>query len=363
MNLMYPDVSESDAAREGTAAHEIAEELARAEGTASLGSGRGNFVGKLSESGVAYTDEMYDAAGIYAETVSDIMQGAMTFGGPFVRIEKSVPIHSVHPKCFGTPDFWLFDTNGVGTLHIVDFKYGFGAVEAFENWQLITYCSGVVRELGLTVFDIDKINVNLWVVQPRAFHHEGPVRVWRTDVHTLKPFFETLRVSAEMAMSKNARTRSGSHCKDCQALSVCPSAQNAAMNAVDTIDQIRIDSSVPEAVSNELRVLKRASDAVAYRMSALETRISEEIKNGVVHPHFALESGQGRKKWNIPASDLISIGDASGVNLRKDSAVLTPNQAIKAGLPVEMVTALSDKIFSDNKLTKINHNKAREVFA
>ena len=362
MAQMWPEVGESEAAREGTAAHEIAEALAGIERTAVGPNRRDDYVGKLSETGVAYTDEMYDAASLYADTVGDIMRRTRVFGGPFLRIERRVPVKSVHDKCYGTPDFWLFDANGL-ELFVVDFKYGFGMVEPFENWQLITYARGVLDELSQTAFDITKVKVNLCVVQPRAYHHEGPVRTWRTDYSTLVPFFESLKTSAHVAMSPAARTNSGPHCRDCQALPVCDSARNAAANAIDHIDSIRIDASDPVSQSAELKALRRAREAVEYRLSALETRISENIKNGVVYPHFELAAGQARTRWNIPVDALTAIGDASGIQLRKTSAVLTPNQAIKAGMPEEIVQQFVERSSGADKLVKINHNKAREVFA
>ena len=88
--------------------------------------------------GVEITDDMRDGAALWVEALE---------GYP-ARIESRICAKSIHPtKCWGTPDArqWAPETK---TSRIADYKFGFGFVDEFENWQCLTYHVGQADELG-----------------------------------------------------------------------------------------------------------------------------------------------------------------------------------------------------------------------
>src|ERR1700761_7530512 len=175
MQEQIPAPPDSDAALEGDVGHKVALTY----GTFGPAMGRKLCpVGTvIKHAGRDWTvdDDMVDGALLYAENVH-----------PAGRFEESVVISDL-PECFGTPDFFKYDTKGGGAdgtypvFDIVDYKYGHRAVDPFENFQLMSYLLGVVEQLNKSPQRISEgTEVRFKIVQPRAYHREGPVREWKT---------------------------------------------------------------------------------------------------------------------------------------------------------------------------------------
>ena len=84
--------------------------------------------GDTAANGVKVTEEMLNGAALWVEALE---------GYP-ARIESRIYAKSIHPtKCWGTPDArqWAPETK---TSRIADYKFGFGFVDEFENWQCLT---------------------------------------------------------------------------------------------------------------------------------------------------------------------------------------------------------------------------------
>ena len=95
----YPKDKDSPYALEGEAAHWLAHKL--------LGGcfGEGELLPISAPNGEFLTLEMWDGAQIYADHILEI---ARKLGGD-LHIEERIDITTIHPKCWGTPDCWLFN--------------------------------------------------------------------------------------------------------------------------------------------------------------------------------------------------------------------------------------------------------------
>ncbi|HWI05617.1 MAG TPA: DUF2800 domain-containing protein [Acidimicrobiales bacterium] len=344
---LYPETEESPEAAEGTATHWAAQELL---------AGRAIDVGLVAPNGVVLSDEMAEGAEMYVDHIDDTLK---RFGldRSALRVEQRVSISAIHSENWGTPDAWFYD-HATRTLVIFDFKFGHRFIEVFENWQLIDYAAGIVDGLGL---DDQATRVEFWIVQPRSYHRDGPVRSWSTVASDLRALWNKLRNAAEAAMRPGAACTPNPECEYCPGRHACEAAQNAAYRAADLAR-----SSVPleldaGAISLELRILQRAEQAIKARRTGLEEQALNRLKRGEAIPGLATESTTGREAWSKPVPEVVALGQLFSIDLVKP-ATITPAQARKAGLPAGIVAAYAERPARGLALVYDDGTQARKVF-
>lgn len=344
MQALFPE-TEGEEAREGDACHWLAAEALHGRvGT--------RPVGMTAANGVIITEEHYEAAVVYVKTVRGFAPGPCA-----LYIEHPITIPRVHEQCYGTPDAFFYDA-GTATLHLPDLKFGFGIVDVFENWQLICYAVGVLDFLQL---DDQKTRVKFYIVQPRGFHREGPVRTWEVLASDLRPYANKLAHAAQAAML-TPQCVSSVQCRYCSARHACPSAQQAAMYSVDYVGQPTPEALDAVALAIELRTLRRASEAINYRLTGLEAQAEAMINAGQLVPGFTLQHGTGRATWNKPAAEVFALGDLLGVKLQKDPEPVSPAEARKRGLDETLLNAYTFKPSTGVKLIPNDKTVASRVF-
>lgn len=361
MSQCYPETEESVDSAEGTATHEIGAEIIQ-RGATGRGSDSTTWVGETAPNGVVWTEEMFDAAKMYADDVVSVMRERDIFGGPDFGIEQQIDIKRVHDLQFGTPDFYLFDRSK-GDLFIWDFKYGHGVVEAFENWQAINYLAGLIDLLGINGEQDQHITVHIRIVQPRAHHRDGPIREWTTIASNLRGHINTLNANAHKAMSADAEICTGDHCKNCTARHACPAALKAGMNFLEVTQQPLPVELTPEALGVQLAIVTRGRKQLEYLESAYKEQVKGLIRGGKLVPGWMTENSFGREKWIQPVEEVVAMGDMLGTDLRKPQEAVTPNQARKLGVDASVITAYSSTPRTGLTLVPDNGNKAKQVFS
>jgi hypothetical protein len=356
MSGAYPEMGENPAAAEGTAAHEVAAQLVKWQTTATTPL---EMVDTTATNGVVIDAEMFEAAQLYADDIGAVMR---ELGNFMPHIEERIEAKaSVHPESFGTPDCWLFDRN-TGALYIWDFKYGHETVDAFENWQGINYAAGIIEAFRADGVDDQFITVRIRIVQPRAFHRDGPIREWAIDGGELRAHINILSTNAHEALGPNPVTRSGAHCRHCSARHACPVALQAGLRLYELAGQ-PIPVELPlDALGVQLAIVKRAIKALAFIESGIEEQAKGLITSGSNVPGWILEQGYGREKWKAPAAEVIALGDLMGIDIRKPLEAITPKQAVKLGIDASVIKAYSETPKSSLKLVSDNGNKAKQVF-
>lgn len=346
MGEQFPEpAGRNEAADEGTASHWVASEV--------LCGVVSPEPGVTAPNGIVLTDEMIEGAMAYVDAVRHAAAGAT------LQVEDRLAAAYIHPECFGTTDCW-FDLPGKREIHVWDYKYGFGIVDPFENWQLICYSAGVIQKLSASITaDTDVV---MHIVQPRPFHAMGPHRTWRVKAGQLNDYFIRLSTAANQALSAQPPTQSGNHCKYCNARHACPAAQRAALHAIDYAGQAMPELLSPEALAMELRTMQRAATAIQYRLTGLQSQAEACIKAGGLVPGWALQQGQGRAAWTKPAEELFALGDMMGIDLRAEPAAITPAAARKKGLSADLLAAYSAAGDSGVKLVEVKDSLASRVF-
>lgn len=362
MNQTYPEI-ETDASREGTAAHEVASRLLSS-------AARGNCdpvqEGELLPNNVVVTAEMLESADLYVDDARAVMLASNIFGGALLGIEQQIQIPDIHPQCFGTPDLYLFDAKNK-TLYIWDYKYGYEAVEAFENWQLIAYAAGILGHIAkFTPLLRDRFEPDLEVVfrivQPRAMHRDGPIREWRVAFADLAPYWGHLRAGALTALAPTSAQQSGPHCKYCPGRHACPAAMTAGARLFEAATVgLPVDLSV-EATAVQLQIITRARKQLEALESGFEQQVEHLIRSGSHVPGFKMEQSFGREKWATAPEEVMALGDLLGFELRKP-ALVTPKQAIKLGVDASVIMAYTEKTKGAMRVVPDNLNHAKKVFS
>lgn len=367
LSQLFPDVDEgSEAAAEGTAAHEVAADILNAFLDVNAPSiCEQDRVGQTASNGVVITKEMFDSAREYCNAVLKVsnQHGLMRSR----LVEQFMMIPDVDPLCGGTPDCWAFDEK-TGTLYVWDFKHGHLIVEPFENYQLIAYAVGALRQLdteGVIKFNgttDQTIRVNLTIIQPRAYHREGTVRTWSCFASDLRPYVNTLVQTCEAIMGGNVQTRAGSQCLYCSARGNCETLQRAGGAVLEFSQRAQGVPFEAKAAALELDFVERGIELLKARRSGLEAQVEAKVKAGEQVPYFSLQPSYGRTDWAASTDEVLAVSDALGVDIRKPVDLLTPKQAETAGLPQDIVAAFSSRKSTGMKLVRDLGNSARRVF-
>jgi hypothetical protein len=302
--------------------------------------------------------ENFDAAAMYADYCGKLMRSMQVFGGPNFGLETPVLCEWIHPQCFGTPDLWLFSAHD-NRLVIADFKSGFGHVEVFENKQLTCYAAGILQLCDISPKNTE-LTVEFHIVQPRAFHPDGPVRIWQTTPAALQPRIEQLREAAASACT-GGRTVPGAHCRHCEGRHVCTSAQRVALDAMDYVGTPLGVEMSPQAIANEISTLRAAQLAIRDRLTGLETHAHSVVVGGGQVPGFRRKEKIGSMEWKVSNKTIKAIGETTCVELIREKP-LTPKQAIDAGADPTLVKGASKREKKGFELVEDDCSAARKVF-
>lgn len=365
MSVLYPDDTESEAAREGTAAHHVAADMV----TDSLTAARKPatfYVGTAAPNGVQITDEIFQGATVFGDYAQRLMRWTGQFSTKFMGIEQRVSAPSIHPAVFGTPDFWLFSPEKL-TLWVADFKFGHTGVEAFENWQLIYYAAGVLDHLFSTVLEgswlrRDDIEIRLAIVQPRHWHPQGPIREWPLRADQLAGYVEKAREAEARASAVDPRYQTGPECLYCPGASRCTALHRAAMMAADYLGTPAPHDPTPDAVGYELHIVHRAEANLKARKIALEAQVEAIRAAGGSVPGWSSEPTWSRRNWCVPETHIATVGEMFSVELFSRQPC-TPAQAIAKGLPEDFIKSISETHKTGYKLVGTKKTLAHQVFS
>lgn len=329
---------ESTAAQEGTLAHAVAEGMIKA---------------FQQSAEVVYpegaTDEMIDAAKVYAEDVINTMHETEVYGGGHCITEARLSMPQIHEAAFGTCDQFLFAPTK-HLLYIWDFKYGFGHVSPKENWQLMAYYTGIASMLGINGYDDQRLTVVFRIAQPRAFGKPA-IEEWRIKAADLRPYIVRMSNAAQKNLSAEAECKAGAHCKHCPAIHACSAALAVGVGLFEALSKpIPLDLS-GDQLASMLDYVQYAHNHLGQLKEAIETQVKSTIQSGGNVPGYTLQKSYGRKSWTISPEEVLLIGESFGIDLSKPN-VITPAQAVKAGIDEELVNQYADRSANGFKIVK-----------
>lgn len=352
LEAAYPETEPSPASLEGTAAHWVVEMQLRGTPVA---------LGDTAPNGVEVTRDMLEGAELVQADIADELGRNWQ---DLLFIEKQVQIPRIHPTDnWGTPDYFGWMAEDHDTLRVWDYKFGHGIVEAFENWQLLDYAIGILGDAYLPETVLELI-----VIQPRAYHRDGPMRRWRIRAGDIGPYFLRLRESAALATGpKPPALVTTEGCANCRGRHACEALQREAYWAADKAKEFGAFDLSGHALGLELRELRRAQDILKARVSGLEEEAAARIKKGERVAFWMMESTPGRLTWTKPVEEVLVLGQVLGLDLAKEPDAITPTQALAAAkavkLPAELFDAYTVRPSGAVKLSPDNGDLARLTFS
>ena len=132
-----------------------------------------------------------------------------------------------------------------------------------------------------------------------------------------------------------------------------------------------IDLSARPATTNDLadyqagRELVWISQAVALleaRRSGLEAQVTAAYRRGDRSTGWVVQTTRGRRVWDASEEAVKGLGMMLGVEVTKPPKLVTPAQAIKAGIPEAMVMPLTKQQAGSEKLVQETNSTARRAF-
>lgn len=285
LEQQFPDTT-SEAAKEGTLAHELAELKVRNYFfSVDFGKRKLNAAIKAKKESSLWQDEMMGYTDEYLDYIKAV---ALKFKGtPYVAIEKQVDYGAYAPGGFGTADCILI---GGKTLHVIDFKYGKspdGRVEAEKNPQMMLYALGAYEAYKI-LYPID--TVCLSIVQPRL---PDGISAWSCSLPELLEFGEYVKQRAELAVKGEGDFHPGDKtCRYCRARSQC---RARAEHNVKLAFQV---GKLPPLISREEagQYLQQGQD-VAKWLSDLQGWALAECLAGRDVPGWKAVEGRGSRDW------------------------------------------------------------------
>jgi hypothetical protein len=310
-------------ALEGEAAHEMAQFVLSGEVESP-----NELVDRAATNGVIFSREMVEPVTIYINEVRR--------GGPGFWVEESISIETPHEPVTGRCDganFYL--DKELGFLRVIDFKYGYSTIEVDENWSMLAYSIDIATRLTEEGHEVN--DVELVIVQPRAYHHDGAIRSWSCSGAQLMRYHGLLMAAVEAVYSEDRECVTGNHCNKCNARANCPVAKMAGMNGIDIAHAPLPDTDTPDQVAALLDTLDRALDVIKHTRSAMEERAVNMISNGQVIPGRSMKPGKSHRKFTNE-KETREYAKIMGISVDKNKELCTPAEAVRRGLVVTGIT-------------------------
>lgn len=304
LEKQFPDTT-SEAAREGTLAHEICEIKARVKFFQKSDTGymaknvATRELNKLRKDPL-FDDEMEGHADDYVQELDLLALGFDT--RPNIYLETRLDLSDWIPEGFGTADCIMVADD---RLLIADFKYGKGVrVEAENNTQMQLYALGAWKKFSL-IYDIRRIT--MVIIQPRLSVNPS---VWDTSTEELLAFGQYAKQRAQMAAAGEGEFNPGEEqCRFCRARQQCRARADynirmAFSGVVGQLPPLISNAEVGEYLEKGEDVAKWLKDLQDYALSACLA--GDEI------PGYKAVEGRGSRDWTDQDAAFKAL-QASGV--------------------------------------------------
>ena len=344
----FEDV-ESEYAKEGSLAHEIAELKVRKLIDPGLTSRKFTAAMKKLKEKELYQEEMQGYTDEYVEFIQEQMYSYPTT--PHIAVEQKVDFSEYVPDSFGTADCILISND---TLHIIDFKYGKGVPVSVENnKQLLLYALGAYLAYEM-IFPIAHIKMS--IVQPRLAN----IDTWECSLDYLLEFAKIAQEKATMALKGEGDFNCGEHCKFCKAKAICKERANVNLELAKyefkAADQLTL-----EEIG---QILEKAKDLAKWAEDLKEYALSESLKGNEV-PGWKAVNGRGSRSFkNTDEAIKVLVDNGIAEELLFERKYLTLAQMEKTVGKKEFNSLVGDLIVMNvGKPTLVEASDKREAIA
>jgi hypothetical protein len=276
-----PEQIETKWAKEGTAAHAVAE-------AALSGTLFDNFCRKPE-----HTDEMYE----HSKTYHDYVFSCLEPNGQLL-IEHELNLNHLDDRAFGTADAVVVNKT---SLVVIDYKYGAGhVVEVEDNPQLLFYALGALCSLKPEAFRRIK-EIWMTIVQPRAPHADGVIRDCRISKEDLIEWgSKVLKPAMGRTRDPDAPLAVGDWCRWCPALTICP-LQGCLPDKIGAVADFRSPNpALPEPkklTPEQIGIVLQARKTIEAWLEAVDILARQNLDHGTEIPGWKLVRGKRTRSW------------------------------------------------------------------
>lgn len=260
----YPK-QDTEYTREGTLAHEVAEEIARNE----------IYFERLPE---GVTAEMLDCAQGYRDYIQEHIQR----DDAVILLEQRVDFSPWVPDGFGTCDGIILQGDD---MDVIDYKFGKGvAVDADHNPQMMLYALGALNDYGLA-YDVQTIRMHIY--QPRM----NNISTFEIPVEDLLAWADqTVKPTAALAAKGDGEHKPGEHCRFCPHAGQCRALTDLCTKYVG---KMRIECLAPWEVADVLQM----EQTISLWLKRVKEQALTTMLDGGEIPGFKVVAGRGSRNW------------------------------------------------------------------
>jgi len=332
-------------AMEGTAAHELAEKILlrlKKDQPFDLHGTIGTTI-MVEDNEFEVTEEMVEAVDMYVESVIGVLDKAGT-DSSFLHVEERFSLE-VDKYAYGTNDAFLY--RPFNDIHLWDLKYGRGVVvDVKQNKQLMYYALGAIQGR-------DVKEVVTYIVQPRAYHPDGPIRKCTYSVEELKYFGEILKIRIDATRKKDAPLVAGDHCRWCRASSICPMLKEEA-NEIAVQDFSKVSTlDLPTMVK-----LADMQPRIVEYLKDVKNHLHSIAEKGSEVPGYKLVKARSNRRWKSEARFVSAFTGKYGNKILAPSKILSPAKMEKLIDKKELLPFIEKP---DTGLTLVKDSDPREA--
>lgn len=281
LEATLPD-TESEAAKKGTLAHEMAELKLRKYFTDPMGPQKFAARMKKFKADPLYEPDMDSNTTKYLEYVQQVVHGFPA--SPYIVVEKKVDLSEYVPESFGTSDCIII---GSGQLHVIDYKNGQGVpVEAEDNPQMKLYALGALRAYSL-LYSIETVHMS--IVQPKVWDDPSE---WSISAAELLAWGESIKPIARAAFNGEGDYTPGPHCGFCRARDTCRARVDLLLSAGDLAPM-----KPPLITWAEVGDVLRRAEGIVSWYNGLKALALKEVLNGTEVTGWKAVEGRGSRDY------------------------------------------------------------------
>lgn len=346
-----PPEAPSEAAIEGTKAHEVAEMWLEQYLNMKI-SGTAVFK-NLHE----ISDEMNDGANFYVTSIwKELLDESIT--GKAYGLEEKFTIDTSLDMS-GIVDFWAvyLDDKAKRVGVVADYKYGFNPVLAKNNAQLAFYAVALRKEMKQAGKDLDIVYAA--IIQPRLTDEKKRFQKVKFTAKQLDTWEKKFYKAAELIfVKKEAKFKYGDHCKWCQAKAICKEYNKhmVAKTSLKLIDPDEVVLPVPESLSKEqIAKVVLHYDILKDYLDACYSHALNQMKSGKKFPGLKLVEGKTRRKWIEDEALVVTEVQKLGVDpcTRKLKNLTDIEKALAAKYDKERAKEIMSK-FTQNSIASLS---------
>ena len=318
--------TDSDASREGTAGHALADHCLRHD------TWPGDYVGHVFEK-YEITDDLAEAVSDYVEYVRGISGIRLSE----VRVYYANLLGVDDDEAFGTSDALIVAGH---ILHVIDAKFGRRFVDPKKNKQMMLYAAGALEALKAVGEADDITEIQLHIMQPRVTSKPLPYIMSRAD---LDLELEWLAERAALVIEAQFNYLPASplwqekypipgeyQCQWCPAAAACPSLRTRA-KSVTPMDEFELVNSLEALPSSTVAENMALVPLLELWIKAVEHEGFRRLTRGDVVPGYKLVTGrEGNRKWQNEDVVLEAFSELDTAVLFKEPVLKTPPQLEKA---------------------------------